>query len=152
MSNSEIVKLSLSLVPFVTREEPTGAYWQLDSTKQILRASGDNAYIYVPVLYQPGSILYAVKVRWGGGGTGDGIYANLQRRQGEGTNKYFSDVTTVNTFTRGATDPEQQVSSLSDFPITLDQGYSYVIHLTSQVAASYSEIYDLIIYTNQRLL
>jgi hypothetical protein len=145
-------KLSLSLAPFCTNPEGGGAEWRLDSTRQIIRASADNAYIYVPIFLAPGSIIMSAKIRWGGGGTGDGIYANVQRREGEGTNKYFDDLTSVETFTRGAADPEQQTSNMGGFPITIEDGWSYVFHFTSQVVSQWADIYDLVIQTRLRTL
>lgn len=152
MPSSLIQKLSLSPAPFITREESGGTFWRLDSLRQIIRASGDAAYLYIPLLFYDGTVISAVKVRWGGGGTGDGIYANLQRREGEGSNKYFTDVTSVDTFTRGAADPEMQTSELSGFPQTIDAGWSYVLHFTSQQVVSFCEIYDVILYVKDRLI
>lgn len=152
MTISVIQKQCLALPAFVTNPEPAGQSWQLDSTRQILRASGDDAYLYVPVSFAPGSIIKTAKIRWGAGGTGDGFYANLQRREAEGVNKYYSDVTTVETFTRSLPEPEQRLSEMSGYPITIEEGYNYVLHFTSQVVGTWAELYDLIIYTQVRLL
>jgi len=152
MTTSRTKELCFSPAPYVTNPESGGQQWRLDGFRQILRASGDAAYLYLPLTHEAGSIIDKIAIRWGGGGTGDGIIANVQRREAEGSNKYFSDVTTVQTFTRGAEDPEQQISIISDLPITLEEGYSYVLHITSKQVASYSELYDIVIRTRKRLL
>lgn len=114
------------------------------------RASGARNFINIPCL--PGSIIYKIQIKWGGGLPGDGVKAVILRRDDTSLTAVWDPVTTFQTFVRANPGVLIAVSDISGSGFTMVDNYSYVCMTESVVASDQSQIYAILIWTRSRLL